>query len=83
MLVVVSLNVCVCVCVYADSYRGLGTDSVLTPGWRFGVFLLTALKKKRSFKPLVMPWSSLNCLLWQSGNWAKSCHLKIARNKSK
>lgn len=49
MLVVVSLNVCVCVCVYADSYRGLGTDSVLTPGWRFGVFLLTALKKKEEF----------------------------------
>lgn len=46
MLVVVSLNVCVCVCVDADSYRGLGTDSVLTPGWRFGVFLLTALKKR-------------------------------------
>lgn len=31
---------------HADSYRGLGTDSVLTPGWRFGVFLLTAIKKR-------------------------------------
>lgn len=44
MLVVVSLNVCVCV--YADSYGGLGTDSVLAPGWRFGVFLLMVIKKR-------------------------------------
>lgn len=32
-----------CVCVYADSYGGLGTDSVLAPGWRFGVFLLMVI----------------------------------------
>lgn len=35
-----------CVSVYADSYGGLGTDSVLAPGWRFGVFLLMVIKKR-------------------------------------
>lgn len=72
MLVVVSLNVCVCVC--ADSYRGLGTDSMLVPGWRIGVFLLMIMKKKGVLSLLFKPWGSLNCLPWQSGNRAKSCH---------
>lgn len=49
MLVMVSLNVYVCVYVYADSYGGLSTDSVLTPGWRFGVFLLIVIKKNEEF----------------------------------
>lgn len=33
-------------CVYADSYGGLDTDSVLAPGWRFGIFLLMVIKKR-------------------------------------
>lgn len=46
MLVMVSLSVYVCVCVYADSYGGLSTDSVLAPAWRFGIFLLIVIKKR-------------------------------------
>ena len=44
--VFIAMSVNVCVRVDADSYRGLGRDSLLTHTSRFAVFLLVVIKKE-------------------------------------
>lgn len=47
MCIAVSVNACVCV--DADSYRGLGSDSVLIHTLRSAVFLLAVIKKEKAY----------------------------------